>query len=264
MKELGRQPAARTAASRTLAVLGAYDAAHPHLTLSQIARRAGLPLSTTHRLVAELVAWRGLARRPDGRYEIGRRVWDLGLLAPVSRGLRDLALPFLQDISAATGENAHLAVRDGLSALYVERISGRGSVPILSRAGSRLPLHATGVGKVLLAYAPDDVIEEALQHARRLTTYTVVAPTLLRSQLAEVCRRGYAATAEEMSLGTRSIAVPVFEEEGRGEVIASLGIVVGTARRDLSRLVPVLAVAARGLSRTVAGAAATAELLGEN
>lgn len=126
-------------AAHTVSVLAAYDARHPRRTLSELSRATGLPLSTTHRLVADLVAWGALARRPDGGYEIGRRIWELGMLAPASRGLRDVALPFLQDIAAATGENAHLAVLDGACALYVERISGSRSVPILSRSGSRLP-----------------------------------------------------------------------------------------------------------------------------
>lgn len=236
-------------AARTLSILGAYDADHPRRTLSELARVTGLPLSTAHRLVAELVAWGALARRPDGRYEIGRRIWDLGMLAPVSRGLRDVALPFLQDISAATGENAHLAVLDGTSALYVERISGSRAVPIVSRSGSRLPLHATGVGKVLLAHAPDTLVSEVLASARRSTPYTVVAPGVLRRQLVDVRRRGYAVTSEEMTLGTRSVAVPVADSGGR--VFAALGIVVGSSRRDLTRLVPVLAVAARGIARAV-------------
>ena len=236
-------------AARTLSVLGAYDTDHPRRTLSELARATGLPLSTTHRLVAELVAWGALARRRDGRYEIGRRIWDLGLLAPVSLGLRDIALPFLQDISAATGENAHLAVLDGTSALYVERISGSRAVPIVSRSGSRLPLHATGVGKVLLAHADDDLVAQALSGARRTTPYTVVAPGVLRRQLADVRRRGYALTSEEMTLGTRSVAVPV--TDGRGHVVAALGIVAGSSRRDLTRLVPALAVAARGIARGV-------------
>ena len=239
-------------AARTLSVLAAYDAEHPRRTLSELARATGLPLSTTHRLVGELAAWGALARRADGRYEIGRRIWDLGMLAPVSLGLRDVALPFLQDISAATGENAHLAVLDDASALYVERISGSRAVPIVSRSGSRLPLHATGVGKVLLAHAPEPVVAKALAWARRETPYTVVAPGVLRRQLAEVRRRGYALTAEEMTLGTRSVAVPVTDSGGR--VFAALGIVVGSVRRDLTRLVPVLDVAARGIARAVEAA----------
>jgi DNA-binding IclR family transcriptional regulator len=236
-------------AARALSVLAAYDSDHPHRTLSELARATGLPLSTAHRLVAELVAWGALARRQDGRYEIGRRIWDLGLLAPVSLGLRDVALPFLQDISAATGENAHLAVRDGTSALYVERISGSRAVPIVSRSGTRLPLHATGVGKVLLAHAPDDVVTEVLTHLRRTTPYTVVAPGVLRRQLADVRRRGYAVTSEEMTLGTRSIAVPV--TDGGDRVFAALGIVTASSQRDVTRLVPVLGVAARGIARSL-------------
>ena len=234
-------------AARALSLLDAFDADHPRLTLSELALRAALPLSTAHRLVAELVAWGGLERRPDAGYEVGRRIWRLGLLAPVSLGLRDLALPYLQDLSAATGENAHLAVRDGTCALYVERISGRAAVPIISRSGTRLPLHATGVGKVLLAHASDDVVAQTLAVARRATPYTVVTPGGLRRQLADVRRRGYALTDEEMTLGTRSVAVPVVDPQDR--VFAAVGIVVASNRRDLTRLVPALLVAARGMAR---------------
>lgn len=233
--------------ARALAVLGAFDAEHPSLPLSDLARRAGLPLSTAHRLVGELLAWGALDRRPDGAYVVGRRLWDVGLLAPVSRELRDVVLPFLQDLSAATGENAHLAVREGTSALFVERISGRSSVAIVSRTGSRLPLHATGVGKVLLAHAGDDVLHEALRRPRRVTPYTVVDVGVLRRQLVEVRRRGYAVTGEEMSLGAASVAVPV--RDGAGAVVAALGVVAASSRRDLARLVPALEVAAAGITR---------------
>jgi DNA-binding IclR family transcriptional regulator len=239
--------------ARALEVLATFDAEHLALTLSELARRTGLPLTTTHRLVGELVAWGALERQADGAYVIGRRLWDLGLLAPVSRGLRDLALPFLQDLSAATGENAHLAVQDGTSALYVERISGRSSVPIVSRSGTRLPLHATGVGKVLLAHAQPEVLDEVLHRPRRITAYTVVDAAVLRRQLSDVRRRGYALTGEEMSLGTVSVAVPV--TDAAGTVVAALGVVAPSSRRDMVRLVPALQVAARGIARSGRGLA---------
>ncbi|WP_245900124.1 IclR family transcriptional regulator [Geodermatophilus normandii] len=242
--------------SRALAVLDAFDASAPRLTLTEIAERSGTPLTTAHRLLAELTEWGALARRADGRYEIGRRLWDLGLLAPVSLELRQVAAPFLLDVHTATRDTVHLAVRDGLSALYVERISGRESVPVVSQVGSRLPLHATGVGKVLLAAAPDDVVAEALAAPARATRHTVVEPARLRRELTEVRRRGWARTAEEMSLGTLSVAVPVRVERGGGTVVAAaLGIVVPSHRRDLPRLVPVLEVAARGIGRALARAA---------
>src|SRR5919206_2872524 len=155
----GATETGRSVTSRALAVLDAFDSAAPRLSLSEIAARAGLPLTTAHRLLAELTAWGALARRSDGRYEIGRRLWELGLLAPVQLELRQVAAPFLLDVHTATRDTVHLAVREDLRALYVERISGRESVPVVSQVGSRLPLHATGVGKVLLAAAPEDVVD---------------------------------------------------------------------------------------------------------
>jgi DNA-binding IclR family transcriptional regulator len=122
---------------------------------------------------------------------------------------------------------------------------------VVSSVGSRLPLHATGVGKVLLASAPDDVVEQALRTLTRQTRHTVVDPRRLRRELAEVRRRGHARTAEEMSLGTHSVAVPV-QVEGTPVVAAALGIVVPSTRRDVPRLVPVLQVAARGIGRQLA------------
>ncbi|GAA3162569.1 IclR family transcriptional regulator [Blastococcus jejuensis] len=243
----------RSVTSRALGILDAFDTASPRLSLSEIAERSGTPLTTTHRLLAELTEWGALIRRSDGRYEIGRKLWDLGLLAPVSLELRQVAAPFLLDVHTAIRDTVHLAVREGLSALYVERISGRESVPVVSQVGSRLPLHATGVGKVLLAAAPPDVAEQALRSLTRLTRHTVVDPGRLRRELAEVRRRRYARTSEEMSPGAASLAVPVQVERRAGPVVvAALGIVVPPHRRDLPRLVPVLEVAARGIGRELA------------
>ncbi|MEU2347108.1 IclR family transcriptional regulator [Modestobacter sp. NPDC049651] len=240
----------RSVTSRALGVLDAFDATHPRLTLSEVAERSGTPLTTTHRLLAELVEWGALARRPDGRYEVGRKLWDLGLLAPVQLELRQVAAPFLLDVHTTTRDTVHLAVREGLRALYVERISGRESTPIVSTVGSRLPLHATGVGKVLLASAPDEVVDQALRNLSRETRHTVVDPRVITRELAEVRRRGFARTTEEMSPGTASVAVPVVADRG-GEtlVVAALGIVVAAHRRDATRLAPVLQVAARGIGR---------------
>jgi DNA-binding IclR family transcriptional regulator len=249
----GAATGGRSVTSRALGVLDAFDSHHPRLTLSEVAARSGTPLTTTHRLLAELAGWGALVRRPDGRYEIGRKLWDLGLLAPVQLELRQVASPFLLDVHTATRDTVHLAVREGLRALYVERISGRESVPVVSQVGSRLPLHATGVGKVLLASAPDEVVEQALRQLTRETRHTVSDPRVLVSELAEVRRRGFARTAEEMSLGAASVAVPVTVERATGPVVvAALGIVVPVHRRDLARLAPVLQVAARGIGRDLA------------
>src|SRR3954453_20958774 len=159
--------------SRALAVLGAFAERPRRLRLTEIAERAGLPMPTTHRLVGELLDWGALARTPGGTYVVGRRIWDLGLLAPVQTGLRQLASPYLHDLYGATLATVNLAVRDGTEVLYLDRLSGHASVPILSTIGSRLPMHATGVGKVLLAHAPSAVQAEVLAHLTRITPYTI-------------------------------------------------------------------------------------------
>ncbi|MGN6688192.1 MAG: IclR family transcriptional regulator [Actinomycetales bacterium] len=232
--------------SRVFALLSAFDAGTTALTLTELSQRAGMPLSTTHRLVGDLVAAGALERGVDGTVSVGRRLWELGLLAPVRAQLGERALPYLQDLYAATGENVHLAVRDGLEVLYVEHVAGRSSVRIVSRPGHRLPLHATGVGKILLAHAGADTVEQAVAHARRVTPYTVTEPARLRRQLAEIRRQGWARTGEEMTLGTASLAVPVAVE---ARVVAALGIVVPSGRRGLMSLLPALRVAAAGIAR---------------
>ncbi|WP_426241458.1 IclR family transcriptional regulator [Nocardioides sp. LHG3406-4] len=248
------QPGA-TVVSRTLALLYAFDERHRHLTLSELARRADLPVATAHRLVGGLVAGGALERGKDGRFSVGRRLWDVGLLAPVQYGLQQVASPFLNDIHAATRATVHLAIRDGMQVLYVDRLSGRASVPIVSRVGSRLPLHATGVGKVLLAHGPTDVQEAVLADLRRLTPYTIIQPGRLRQQLERVLRDGYATTVEEMSLGACSIAVPIrvqpADDEEDGDVVAALGIVVPSLEGELTRLLTALQVGAHSIGRVL-------------
>lgn len=235
--------------ARVFALLDTFDGTHRRQRLSDIARRARVPLPTTHRLVRDLVAWRALARGEDGSYSIGPRLWDLGLLSPTHTGLREIASPFLHDIYGATLATVHLAVRDGTAALYLDRLAGHASVPVVSNVGSRLPLHATGVGKVLLAHAPEGVQLAVLADLRRVTPYTVVQPGRLRAELARARQEGYAQTSEEMSLGACSVAVPV--RDGTDAVVAALGIVVARLRRDRHRLVAALQVAAQGIRRSL-------------
>lgn len=232
---------------RTLSLLGAFDEQHRRLSLTELAQRAVLPQATALRIARQLVQAGALEREDDGRYVVGRRLWDLGLLAPVQTGVRELAAPFLHDLQAATRATVHLAERDGDQVLYLDRLSGSASVPVVSRVGSRLPLHATGVGKVLLAYAPAEVQARVLRRPARLTPYTITSPAVLVAQLERVRREGYATTGEEMTLGACSVAVPVRAPDG--DVVAALGLVVGTLKRDRTRLVASLKVAAAGVER---------------
>jgi DNA-binding IclR family transcriptional regulator len=234
--------------SRLLAVIGAFDERHRKLNLTDLARRAEIPVPTAHRLVAELVAGGALQRLANGHYVIGPSLWQAGLLAPVQGPLRHIAEPFLHDVYAATLATVHLAVRDGDEVLYLHRMQGRTSVPIVSDVGSRLPMHSTGVGKVLLAHAPPEVQERVLTRLTRITPHTITRPEVLRTQLDRIRRDGLATTSEEMSVGACSLAVPVTQASDDA-VAAAIGVVVPTLKRDRQRLLGALQVAARGIGR---------------
>ncbi|NEK86878.1 IclR family transcriptional regulator [Blastococcus saxobsidens] len=220
MEKTSTATPSRSVTVRAITVLGAFDATHRALNLSQLARRSGLPLATVHRLAADLIEGRLLVRRPDGRYEVGARMWQLGLLAPPT-ALRELALPHLQDLVAGTGHTVHLAVLDGPSALVIDRLAGSRTLPTRHSPGGHLPLHCTAVGKALLAWSPADVLEQACAGMTRHTPYTLTDPRLLRRQLDEVRQTGIARSAQEHRLGVSSLAVPV---HGHNGVVAALGV----------------------------------------
>jgi DNA-binding IclR family transcriptional regulator len=251
---VGHRPdAGRSVADRVLAVLDAFDASHRSLSLTALARRAGLPLATAHRLVSSLTRWGALERDTSGAYHIGLRLWEVATLSPRGVGVREAALPFMEDLYEATHENVQLAVRDGLEVVYVELISGRSAVQVRTRVGSRWPLHATGVGLVLLAYGPPRLGERVCARPmRRFTERTIQDPARLRATLAEVRRTGIAVSDRQITMDGLSIAAPV--RGPRGEVVASLSVVVPAAEGRAPGLIPAVRVAAHGISRTLAAA----------
>lgn len=239
----------RPLADRLLAVLDAFDRpGASDLTLTEIAARAALPLSTAHRLVGRLVAWGGLERTAAGTYQLGRRIWRLGTRYPEARTLRQVALPFLEDLLALTRQNVQIAVLDGLAALYIERLTARDSVVVLADVGRRLPLHATGVGLVLLAHAPRSLLEEVIAASpRRFLPATMTTAGELRPRLRRIEREGIARTRDEMTAGSASVAAPV--RDASGAVAAAVSIIVPSdAPADPSHELAVR-LAAHGISR---------------
>jgi DNA-binding IclR family transcriptional regulator len=243
-----------------MAVLSAFSPVRPVLTLNEMAGLTGLPLSTAYRLLSELVDRKALERADGGGYRIGLRLWEIGSLAPSTATLPEVAMPFMQDLYEATHENVQLAVLEGHEALYLEKIRGRHSVHVKSRRGGRLPLHATGVGKVLLAYAPAEFLEEVLaQGLTRYTPHTIIAPGHLRKALADVRLSGTAFAREEMTVGTLSVASPLLDASGRA--VAAMSIVVRSTGADLSRLAPAVRTASLCASRQLRQRPTTDSLL---
>jgi DNA-binding IclR family transcriptional regulator len=233
---------------RALRLLESFDAQHRTLSLSEVARRAGMPLATAHRLLHELSAWGAVERGEDGLYRIGLRLWEIGALAPRGQGLRERALPFLEDLSQITRENVQLAVREGSEVVFIERIAGTGAVPVLTRVGGRFALTTTGVGLALLAHAPPEVQEEVLgKPIERYTSKTVTDPGQLRRMLADVRARGFSVSDRQVTMDALSVAAPIHDRQGR--VVAAVSLVVRFGRGSPHTLAQLVRTSARAISR---------------
>ena len=242
----------RNATQKMFAIFDSFSRSRPYLTLSEISRASGLPLSTVHRLVSDLVAWGGLERDAHGGYGIGLHVWELGALAPRGTGLMDVALPYLEDLYEATHQNIRLAVREGTEVIFVAHLSGHGSVPLRTRPATRLPMPTTGVGLVLLAHAPAEVQNAVLESEfPRFTPFSVPDAPTLRRMLADVRRTGYAICDRQMTDGAVSVAAPI--QSPNGSVIAAVSVAVpGDGPEAVRALTPTIQIAAKAISRALA------------
>lgn len=228
----------RTVTSKVLAILEAFEQHGSPLSLSQMAQASGVPMSTCHRLVAELSHWGMVDRDGNGRYHVGLRLWEVAQNG--GRQLRETARPYLQDLFAVTDATAHIAVREGNEVLYIDRVYSSRRIPRASRVGGRLPLHATAVGKVLLAHEEDWLVEAYVSRQLEAPTRrTHVDSIQLLEELHRTREQGYATTLEEVRAGSCSIAVPIHDDES--VVVASLGIVMLSSQaQQLSRHLPAL------------------------
>jgi len=241
----------RSVLSKAFAILDALREAQVDLTRAQLARRTGLPPTTVHRLAGELCEHGALELTERHTYRVGPWLWEIGTLSARTRTFRHVAIPFMQDLYEATHENVQLAVPDGFDALIVERVRGRTSVPITSRVGGRLPLHATGVGKAILAFSPEAFQEAAIARGLTpMTPFTITDPNVLRRELAETRERGYSITRMEMGRNSASVGVPILGPDD--DVLGSISLIVEAARADLPRLAAPIKAVARGISRELA------------
>ncbi len=243
-----RQPG-RSVLNRISDILAAFESERRPLSMTEIAERADLPMSSAHRMVNDLVDHGLLNRTPDGRYQAGLRLWRLG--QSVGQQLRETAHPHVQDLYSLTGETSHLAIRDGREVLYIFRFYGTKRVARSSWTGGRLPLHSTAVGKVILAHEEKWVQDAFLEHRMpQSTRNTIGDPAQLAAELPKIREQGYATTFEEQRLGTCSIAVPIFHT---GRIGAGLGLVRSADKySSLGRYVPTLQAVSRRIEKATA------------
>jgi IclR family transcriptional regulator, acetate operon repressor len=222
--------------------------------ISELARRSGLAKTTVFRLVHELASG-GLVEVTGDGVRLGMRLFELGSSVPRQRSLREAALPCMRDLHEATGETVHLAVLDGAEVVYIEIRPGRHGQRLPSRVGGRMPAHATGVGKAILAFSPPEVAGGLIAAGlERRTARTIVAAGALRRELARIRDRGISFDREESGPGIVCAASPVFG--AGGAVLAALSVTGWSSRLDLERAAPAVRTAALALSRQLGARAA--------
>lgn len=235
--------------ARGLAVIRAFDAASPELTLSEVARKTGLTRAAARRFLLTLA---GLGYvRTDGRlFSLSPRVLDLGYAYLSSLSLPEVALPHLERLVAEVHESASVSVLDDTDIVYVARVPTARIMRVTIAIGTRFPAYCTSMGRVLLAGLSPEDLDAYLARAdlERLTPHTITSPVALRAALDRVRAQGWAVVDQELEEGLRSIAVPIRDRDGR--VVAALNVsshasrtTLESARRDL--LPPLLATAAR-------------------
>jgi IclR family pca regulon transcriptional regulator len=242
-----------------LSVIEAFDQAHPRLTLSDVAKATGLTRAAARRYLLTLVK-NGYAAF-DGRFfSLTARVLRLGYAYLSSAPLPARLQPFLERISETVGESSSAATLDGTDVIYVARSATSRIMAVDLGVGSRLPAYCTALGRVFLAHLPAQDLAAYFGAAslQPLTPKTKYREADVRAALAEVRRQGYALVDEELELGVRSIAVPVFD--AAGTLVVAVNISVGSARMDVdgltTRLLPMLREAQADLRVPLTGSVA--------
>ncbi|QTX04416.1 IclR family transcriptional regulator [Agromyces archimandritae] len=222
---MANSSAGESVASRIVRLLETFTTERTVQTVSEIARRSGLPRTTAHRLVAELAASGLLERDAAGRVRLGLRLWELAGRGSHALRLRQIALPHMERVQARVGEHTQLAVLERGEALFLERLSSPTAGANITRIAGRLPLHASSSGLVLLANADEEVREATLAGPLTgLAQGTTTDAGRLRVQLARIRTHGYVVAPGSVEAVSTGVAVPV--RDGRGRVVAALSVVL--------------------------------------
>jgi DNA-binding IclR family transcriptional regulator len=250
-----RRDAPPSMIERMTLILDAFNGPSARLTLEDVARRTGLPRSTAHRILDQLVRQRWLAHHSFG-YGLGQRALGLGGQDGGHGKIREAAAPYLHELQVTTGLVAHLAVLDGAEVFYLDKLGGRLAASVPSRVGGRVPAHSTALGKAMLAWLEPEQVDALLGTGiTRLTSRTIGELGTLHQELHRVRqRRGLAFERGESFPGIACVAVAIRGAEGP---VAGISL-VGDIHTPLENVAPLVVTAARETSQVLFPGSASA------
>jgi IclR family pca regulon transcriptional regulator len=220
---------------RGLAVIRAFDAENPALTLSDVAKITGLARAAARRFVLTLVELGYM--RADGRlFRLSPRVLELGRPYLTTLSLPEIAAPHLRDFVEEVQESSSVATLDGTDILYVAHVSAKRIMSVSVPVGTRDPAFATSLGRALLAGQSDETLAAMLEGMQlpKITDVTIVEPSALLAELQQIRSQGYVLVDQELEEGLRALAVPLHGEQG--EVTAAVNVAVHASRWSIERI----------------------------
>ncbi len=225
------------------------------LPLTEIAQIVGWPKSTVHGLIATLRDNDYVEQiEENGRYRLGIRLFELGTQVARSFDVREAARPAMKRLNKEFGETVHLGAEDNGEILYLEKFAADSLISILSEVGIRLPMHCSGLGKVLLAQkSPAELKRFVAQHGLpALTARTITTKSALEKELATIRERGYAIDDGEIMEGLRCVASPIRDSNGKIRYAISVsGQIRDIYGKRLERIISAVQSAAQDISRAM-------------
>jgi DNA-binding IclR family transcriptional regulator len=250
---------------RVVLILGVFERSSEALTAGQISVRSGIPRSSVHRILSQLVSARWLMRHEDG-YALGLRMFEIGSLVGHRSRITCAARPFIHELAERTGQVVHLAVLDQRDVVYLDKTANAAgdrafADTLPSRVGGRLPAHCTAVGKALLAYAhPATVSEYLATGLRRRTAASLATPVALEAAIVAIRNSGYATDRDETVPGVACFAAPIRNFD---EVVAAVSVCGPRDQMRARDLPPLVMWTAAEISRSLARATSPLALAGQ-
>jgi IclR family pca regulon transcriptional regulator len=228
--------------ARGLAILSTFHSDRPLIGVSELSRGLDLSRSTVHRYVATLAKLGYLQQDPDSkRYRLGPKVLDLGFSALNSMDLLEVSAPFLRQLSDETQRTVNVAILEGVDVVYIERCRaarpGQQEIDLNLHVGARLPAYCTAMGKAILAFVPEDRLDDVVAHTEFVPRgpNTLTDEGAFRAELDKIRSTGIAVNDEELAYGLRSIAAPIYSHTG--EVLAALNLAIHRTVVSMDELV---------------------------
>ncbi|MHB8496230.1 MAG: IclR family transcriptional regulator domain-containing protein, partial [Casimicrobiaceae bacterium] len=201
--------------TRGLSILQCLASTEGGLTLTDIAQRVQLPTSTTHRLLSTLEKMGYVYQAGDlALWYVGIEAFTVGSSFLSNRDFVAQSHAYMRRLMEQAGETTNLAILDGTEAVFIDQVQCRETMRTIVKLGSRVPLHASGVGKAIFASLPDDQIDAMLKvrGLPRITENTITSPETMWASIRVIRQRGWSFDDEEHLPGTRCVAAPFYDE----------------------------------------------------